>query len=59
MFSCKAQDCKCVCIFIKAYMLADILLKTNKLLPVHKAVNKENVKRLLFSIFSFVYCVYI
>ena len=37
-------------------MLADILLKTNKLLPVHKAVNKENVKRLLF---SFVYCVYI
>lgn len=36
-------------------MLADILLKTNKLIPVHKAVNKENVKRLLFSIFSFVY----
>ena len=29
-------------------MLADILLKTNKLLPVHKAVNKEYVKRLLF-----------
>ena len=40
-------------------MLADIVLKTNKLIPVHKAVNKENVKRLLFSIFSFVYCVYI
>ena len=39
-------------------MLADILLKTNKLLPVHKAVNKENVKRLLFSIFSFVYLIY-
>ena len=31
-------------------MLADILLKTNKLLPVHKAVNKENVGHLQTSV---------
>ena len=40
-------------------MLADILLKTNKLIPVHNEVINENVKWLLFSIFSFVYYVYI
>ena len=41
-------------------MLADILLKTNKLLPVHKAVNKENVKGLLFfDVFICILCVYL
>lgn len=41
-------------------MLADILLKTNKLIPVHKAVNKENVKRFaLFDIFICILRVYL
>ncbi len=40
-------------------MLADILLKTNKLLPVHKAVNKENVKKVaLFRCFHlYIVCI--
>lgn len=32
-------------------MVANILLKTNKLIPVHKAVNKENVKGCSFRYF--------
>lgn len=40
-------------------MLADILLKTNKLIPVHKAVNKENVKGCSFDIFICILRVYL
>ena len=40
-------------------MLADILLKTNKLIPVHKAVNKENVDLLdIFICILRVYLIY-